>query len=73
MTLGIRLVKEHDGRFAARIDTHPRLVGRGATEEAARRDLEERLPAADEAETSYDGSDYEDWDPRPLEFRKDDD
>lgn len=70
MKATVRIVREHDGRFAARNEEHPKLVGRGATEDAARRDFEKQL--ADLIRQEVAGvSDYEDWSGRGSEDWRD--
>lgn len=65
-----RIVKEHDGRFAARSDDHPKLVGRGATEVEAMADFKKRL-ADFLYEEMMDANSYEDWSGRHSEDWKD--
>lgn len=67
----LRIIKEHDGRFAARNDAHPKIVGRGATEAEARADFEQRLAAVLRDEADGFGADHEDWSGKPYDAWKD--
>lgn len=55
-TYRARIIKERDGRLAARMDEHPESVGYGATEDEARHDLARAIRAAKRSSSSYVGS-----------------
>lgn len=65
-----RIVQEHDGRFAARNDEHPKIIGRGASKEEALGDYAGKLAHLISQEVT-DGTDCEDWSGRDSESWKD--
>lgn len=61
----VRVIQEHDGRWAARSNALPTSVGYGGTETEARADLERvrlALMATDDDDSAHD---YEDWGRKP--------
>lgn len=61
----VRVIQEHDGRWAARSNALPTSVGYGRTETEARADLE-RVRLASMATDDDGAHDYEDWAESPA-------
>ena len=58
----VRVIQEHDGRWAARSNARPTSVGYGRTETEARADLERVRLELMEDDFAHD---YEDWGRKP--------
>lgn len=61
----VRVIQEHDGRWAARSNALPTSVGYGRTETEARADLERIRLALMESDDDDGAHDYEDWGRKP--------
>ena len=63
--VNVRVIQEHDGRWAARSNAYPTCIGYGSTEAEARAEFDRVISVL--KEDDYDFADHEDWSGKPGE------